>query len=317
MNNASSTTPSLAVGSPVRANQAQPALRIEKTGYRDWAEAYRCTMGDVELTVVASVGPRILSLRFSGGENLLHEDVADLRVGEWRLYGGHRFTTAPESPASYVPDNAPCRVTEEDGGLSIVQPNAPNGLEKALRVKAGPGGSGFELAHVLRNTGRQPWRGAPWAITGFGATGRVVVPWGSGTDQWRTQMVRYLVHAGSPYADATSRQWQPAADHFVIQPAGQRGKISLYTDRGWLALLRSDGTFVKHCPAIAPENDCLNGGCNAEVYVGPDYVELETLGPLTTLAPGQEVRHVERWHLLHETFQPEAWASIESHFAHD
>ncbi len=237
--NASSTTPSLALGSPVRANRPQPALGIERTGYRDWAEAYRCTMGDVELTVVAAMGPRILSLRFSGGENLLHEDAADLRVGEWRLYGGHRFTTAPESASSYVPDNAPCRVTEEDGGLLVVQLSAPDGLEKALRVKAGPGGSGFELAHLLRNTGILPWRGAPWSITGFTAAGRVVVPWGSGSDQWRTQMVRYLVQAGSPYANATSAQWQP------------------------------------------------------------------------------EVSHVERWHLLRETFQPEEWTAIESHLAYD
>jgi hypothetical protein len=292
-------------------------LGIERIGYRDWPEAYRCTMGDVELTVVVSMGPRILSLRFSDGENLLHEDAADLRVGEWRLYGGHRFTTAPESPASYVPDNAPCLATKENGGLLIVQPNAPDGLEKAVRVKAGPGGLGFELHHLLRNTGGRPWRGALWAITGVAAAGHVVVPWGSGTDQWRTQMVRYLVHAGSPYANATSRQWQPAADHFVIEPAGERGKIGLYTDRGWLALLRPDGTFIKHCLNLAPESACPEGGCNAEVFVGPDYVELETLGPLTTLAPGQEVSHVERWHLLRETFRPEEWTAIELHLPHD
>ena len=292
-------------------------MKIEGITYRGWTEAYRCTVGPVELVVVTAIGPRILWLRFRGGENWLHEDATDLRVGAWRLYGGHRFTTAPECAASYVPDNDPCRVTEEDGGLILVQPNAPDGLEKALRVQAGPGGSGFELVHVLRNTCPQPWRGASWSITAFTATGRVVVPWGSGTDQWRTQMVRYLVHAGSPYANATSRQWQPAADHFVIEPVGERGKVSLYTDRGWLALLRTDGTFVKHCPAVAPESDCPYGGCNAEVFVGPDYVELETLGRLTTLAPGQEVHHVERWLLLRETFRPEAWTAIESHLVYD
>ena len=292
-------------------------MGIEGVGYRGWPEAYRCTIGDAELTVVVSMGPRILSLRFNDGENLLHEDAADVRVGEWRLYGGHRFTTAPESPASYVPDNAHCLATEEKGRLLIAQPNSPNGLAKALRIAAAPGGCGFELTHVLRNTGRHSWQGALWAITGFAAAGRVVVPWGSGTDQCRTQMVRYLVHAGSPYANATSRQWRPAADHFVIEPAGERGKVSLYTDRGWLALLRTDGTFVKHCPAVAPESDCPYGGCNAEVFVGPDYIELETLGPLTTLAPGQEVLHVERWHLLRETFRPEEWGDLETHFLHD
>jgi hypothetical protein len=315
--NATSAMPSPALGSPGCVTRPQPAMGIERVGYRSWPEAYRCTVGEVELIAVISIGPRLLSLRFNDGENLLHEDAADLRVGDWRLYGGHRFTTAPESPASYVPDNAPCLATEQNGSLLIVQPLAPDGLEKALRITAAPGGCGFGLTHVLRNTGRHSWRGALWAITGFADSGRVVVPWGSGTDQRRTQMVRYLVRAGVPYAEATSRQWRPAADHFAIEPAGQRGKISLYTDRGWLAWLRPDATFVKHCSEVAPESACPNGGCNAEVFVGPDYVELETLGPLTTLAPGEEVSHVERWHLLRETFRPEEWTAIEPRLAHD
>jgi hypothetical protein len=311
------SAPGLSASPQTRVKRPHAALRIERIAYRDWPQAYRCTMGEIELTVVASIGPRILSLRFSAGENLLHEDDADLPVGEWRLYGGHRFTTAPESPSSYVPDNAPCRVTEEDGGLIIVQPNAGDGSAKTLRISAAPGGCGFELTHVLGNTGHSSWHGALWAITDFAAAGRVVVPWGSGTDQWRTQMVRYLVHAGSAYANATSRQWQPAADHFVIEPAGERGKIGLYSDRSWLALLRPDGTFVKHCPEVVPENQCPDGGCNAEVYVGADYLELETLGRLTTLAPGEEISHVERWHLLRETFRPGDWAAIETHLPHD
>jgi hypothetical protein len=292
-------------------------MRIERTRFRDWPEAYRCTVGEVELTVVVSVGPRILSLRFRDGENLFHADGVDLRVGDWRLYGGHRFTTAPESPASYMPDNAPCRAIEEHGGLLIVSPAAPDGLERAMRIAGASDGRGFELTHALRNTTCQGWTGALWAITGLAAAGRVVVPWGCGNNRWRTQMVRYLVQAGTPYANATSRQWQPAADHFAIEPAAERGKIGLYSDRGWLALLRPDGTFVKHCPVVAPENACTDGGCNAEVYVGADYVELETLSPLTTLGPGEVLEHVERWYVLRETFTPEAWPVIEGYLSHD
>jgi hypothetical protein len=314
--NVAVTAPGSSAVPPARVSRPQPAMRIERTRFRDWPDAYRCTVGEAELTVVVSVGPRILSLRFNDGVNLLHTDAVDLRVGEWRLYGGHRFTTAPESPASYVPDNAPCRATEENGSLLIVSPEAPDGLDRALRIAGANNGRGFELTHVLGNTNCQVWTGALWAITGLAAAGRVVVPWGCGNQRWRTQMVRYLVHAEIPYANATSRQWRPAADHFVIEPAAERGKIGLYSDRGWMALLRPDGTFVKRCPAVAPENQCPDGGCNTEVYVGADYLELETLGPLTTLAPGQELRHIEHWHLLRERFEPEQWPALEERLRH-
>ena len=315
--NVAATAPHLSAGSSASVSRPQSAMRIERTRFCGWPEAYRCTVGEVELTVVVSVGPRILSLRFKDGENLLHADGDDLRVGDWRLYGGHRFTTAPESPASYVPDNAPCRAIEQNGSLFIVSPEAPDGLGRSMRIAGANDSRGFELTHVLCNSSCQEWSGALWAITGLVAAGRVVVPWGCGNDRWRTQMVRYLVHAGTPYANATSRQWQPAADHFVIEPAAERGKIGLYSDRGWVALLRPDGTFVKRCPAVAPEGECPDGGCNVEVYVGADYVELETLSPLTILGPGEVLEHVERWSLLRETFTPEHWPMIEGQLFHD
>jgi hypothetical protein len=319
--NVAATAPGPSAGSPAdssaRVNRHPSAMRIERTRFREWPEAYRCTVGDVELTVVVSVGPRILSLRHRDGENLLHADSGDPRVGEWRLYGGHRFTTAPESPASYVPDNTPCRAVEEDASLLIISPKSPDGLDRALRIAGANDGRGFVLTHTLCNTTRQAWTGALWAITGFAAAGCVVVPWGCGDARWRTQMVRYLVQAGTPYANATSRQWQPAADHFVVEPAAERGKIGLFSDRGWAALLRADGTFVKRCPVVPPEAECPDGGCNFEVFVGTDYVEIETLSALTRLGPGEVLEHVERWYWLRETFSPETWPVIESHLNHD
>ena len=38
-----------------------------------------------------------------------------------------------------------------------------------------------------------------------------------------------------------------------------------------------------------------DGGCNAEVYCGDRFVELESLGALGALAPGQTVQLNETW----------------------
>jgi len=41
------------------------------------------------------------------------------------------------------------------------------------------------------------------------------------------------------------------------------------------------------------------GAC-FEMFANADVLELETLGPLTKLAPGESLRHVERWSLYRD-----------------
>lgn len=136
------------------------AMQIAAVSYRDWPAAYRCRMGGIELIVVASIGPRIMSLRWQGGANLLYEDHSDFRVGDWRLYGGHRFTTAPESQSSYLPDNDPCAVEIGANHLALHQPRDARGLQKSLLLSPSPDQAGFELRHLLTNRGELPWSGA-------------------------------------------------------------------------------------------------------------------------------------------------------------
>jgi len=70
-----------------------------KATFHTWKnrETVKIISGDAELIVGISAGPRILSLHFAGGENLLFQDTTNFKVGDWCLYGGHRFTIAPEN----------------------------------------------------------------------------------------------------------------------------------------------------------------------------------------------------------------------------
>jgi len=45
-------------------------------------------------------------------------------------------------------------------------------------------------------------------------------------------------------------------------------------------------------PALYPDL-----GCCFETFTNADFLELETLGPLATLRPGDSVTHTERWSL--------------------
>ena len=52
-------------------------------------------------------------------------------------------------------------------------------------------------------------------------------------------------------------------------------------------------------------------GCNFEVFTNPDFLELETLGPLVELQPGEVVEHVEHWWLFGDvpSGENEEWIS--------
>ncbi|MFP4324227.1 MAG: hypothetical protein ACLFTK_17360, partial [Anaerolineales bacterium] len=69
------------------------------------------------------------------------------------------------------------------------------------------------------------------------------------------------------------------------------------TPDGWVAYAHPGGLFVKtfeHQPgATYPDF-----GVNVEIFTNPRMLEVESLGPLVTLAPGAAVEHVETWHIF-------------------
>jgi hypothetical protein len=126
---------------------------------------------------------------------------------------------------------------------------------------------------------------------------------------------RYWTLADHHYASPIHPQWGWTAGQFVIQPPLAKGKVGLLSAEGCVALVKPDLTFLIRALGVEPRLGYPHGGCNVEVFTSAQYLEMETLGPLTTLAPGQEVLHVEEWHL--ETFRPEPWTASEFHLPHD
>lgn len=270
-------------------------MNFEHARWKDW-DAVRCVSRDCEMIVGVSAGPRILSLRRGTGPNLLYQDSTDFRVGDWRLYGGHRFTVAPEGEESYAPDNAPCVVDTRQQELRVAAPPGKNGTRRVLVISAATDGTGFDVRHVFENHGERPWRGALWAITCVPHGGTVVAP--------RSQpRLRF-------WPGAEREHWQLAPGHIVMTPTGARGKAGWHSDAGWLASLQRDATFVIHCPDSPPLDECVDEGCNLEVFTCADFVELETLSGEVTLAPDEHATHLQRWRLLAPVFTPHDCAAI-------
>jgi hypothetical protein len=74
-------------------------------------------------------------------------------------------------------------------------------------------------------------------------------------------------------------------------------KLGTFHPRTWGAYLLGDQLFVKRCDALGDPTGYPDFGCSYETFTNADILELETLGPLATLQPGESAAHVERWSL--------------------
>ena len=98
----------------------------------------------------------------------------------------------------------------------------------------------------------------------------------------------------------TDPRWALGARLITLTPDGSVDapqKIGIYNERGWCACVWPHAVLIKEFDCVAHER-YPDFGVNNEVYVEGEYLELETLGPLQCLEPGDSSSHVERWSLF-------------------
>jgi hypothetical protein len=277
---------------------------MNKTTYHG-LECVELSNGNLSLLVTQSVGPRILALRVGESDNLFAElpGVSLDFPGEenYYFYGGHRLWHAPEDPIrTYLPDNQPVTVEAAAGGALVKQATeAETGLQKSMRITLAPDKNRVEVKHVLRNDGIWPVTCAVWAITQFKMGGVALLPQYTGlTNQNITLPNRQITLW--PYADITSPYITWGNDliliHADLETAEQAVKLGYPNPRGWLAYLVEGHLFVKRAE-YKPEAHYFDFESSSEVYSNDKFLELETLGPITTIDPGGTANHVETWEI--------------------
>jgi hypothetical protein len=303
---------------------------VERISYRGWNNVYRISNATVELLVLADVGPRVISYRFAGGENIFHEvaEQAGLTGGsEFRLYGGHRLWVSPEVDRTYYPDNSPVDVHQDQSLVRFTSPpeNTSPGsdLQKELEITLDERGTQVKLEHVITNRDNRPTELAPWAPTMMRAGGRAIVPLPprAAMDKDHFQSVGPLTLWS--FTDFADSRWTLGTEYVQLRqqqnPTGrfQEQMTGIYNSAGWGAYYLQGTVFVKTAPIITGAA-YPDFGCNFEVFTNPDFLELETLGPIVRLNPGESTRHTESWRLFRDVPEGEddAWARSKiSHLA--
>jgi hypothetical protein len=103
-----------------------------------------------------------------------------------------------------------------------------------------------------------------------------------------------------PYTDMGDPRWTWGAKEIRLRQDRRRSapqKAGFFSTRGWMVYEWRGHVFVKrHAPQVGKPH--ADFGCNVETFTNADMLELETLGPLVRLAPGQSVTHTEHWGLF-------------------
>ncbi len=272
----------------------------------------------LELECLETAGPRIVRLSYKGSANLfaeLSQSSLATPYGEYRYLGGHRLWHAPEAmPRSYIPDSDGLTISELPDGLLLDGKTEPaTGVHKRIEIHLDPDRPAASLTHTLTNEGLWEIEISPWSLSMLLLGGTVIIPL-LAKDHKPEGLLPDRHFSLWPYSHISDPRLRIEDDFILVQarPGFPAFKTGAFAPQGWMAYWR-EGVLFRKSFGAHPAAAYPDFGCNVETYCDNDFVELESLGPLTRLAPGESVVHGERWELfdsLEQDFIPGKLASL-------
>lgn len=289
---------------------------MEKISYGGWPNCVKLTNGTVELIATTDVGPRIIRFGLVGQENEFYEDPGQMgKIGgdSWMSFGGHRLWHAPESnPRTYFPDNTPVKYEVSGNTLKLMQDlETTTGIQKEIELTLDETGGHVKVIHRLTNKNLWNVELAPWVLTVMKAGGEAIFPQepynphpafpdtpGQVIDQKYYLPVSSLVmwsytKLNDPRYDFTSKYVIVKQDKNAKGPQ----KVGLANEQNWAAYANNGHLFLKTL-TIQKGATYPDGGSVFTTFTIPQMLELESMGPVVYLKPGETVEHIEDWYLF-------------------
>lgn len=261
------------------------------------AGAVEVQVGDWLIETTTEYGPRITGARRADSPGFLATLPTDVKIevgggDPYVFHGGHRLWAAPERPSvTYASDSHVVDVnSSEDGVVITAQPDAAN-VGKTLEVRAD--GSSLLVEHRLCNGGSTRMDVSAWGITQLRLGGTALLASGEPGDPDGLQADRSMsIWPYTSLADPRIR-WTNRVVVIDATP-GPRLKLGAGPEPGSLGYFLDGFLFSKQV-AGALEGAYPDRGAVGQVFVGDDFCELESLGPIKTLSPGETTSTTERW----------------------
>jgi hypothetical protein len=171
-------------------------------------------------------------------------------------------------------------------------------LQKEIQVEMAASGSEVTVTHRISNRTLFPLEFAPWALTMMAQGGVAITGFPPrGRHPINLEATNPLVMWA--YTDLSDKRWGFTRKYLTLRqdpnnPEAQ--KIGLFNPRTWGGYLLNRELFLKQYTP-EPGGAYTDFGCSFETFTNAEFLEIETLGPITKLAPNQSVTHIERWSL--------------------
>ncbi len=285
------------------ASNASADVKVEKVEYKGWRNCYRVSNGEVELIVTGDIGPRVIRFGFVGGQNVFKEFAEQLgksREDKFQLRGGDRVWKAPEDPvATWAADNLPVEMTITANGLIAKAPVEPRTLlEKEIEVRMASSGPYVTVIHRLTNHSLFPLEYSVWSLTMMAPGGVSITGFPPrGRHPANLEATNPLVMWA--YTNLADKRWVFTKKYMTLKQDpnnAEAQKIGLFNADTWGAYVLNNEVFVKRSQAT-PGEVYPDFGCSYEEFTNNEFLEIETLGPLTKVLPGKTAEQVEHWSL--------------------
>jgi len=280
-------------------------MKKELISHAGWNRNLLLANDHAEVIVTLDVGPRVISYKRPSGENVFKtydDQLGGTGEDGWKIRGGHRLWVAPEDEVlTYHVDNHPVdyRVEEFTDEIVIDSLQSQSGrIIKTLGVTLADNDSHVTVRHTARNDGDEPIQIASWALSVMKPGGLEIIPQPPLGEHPRDLLPNRNIVLW-PYTDLTDPRWHLGSAVFTLRQSEgfPPTKLGLAHREKWIAYIIEDSVFLKTFDHIEGAT-YPDGGCNFETFTCDEMLEIESLSPLATLAPGESVSHTENWYLF-------------------
>jgi hypothetical protein len=157
-------------------------------------------------------------------------------------------------------------------------------------------GTTVTVSHRITNHSLFTLEFAPWALTMMAPSGLAVSGFPPrGRHPINLEATNPLVMWA--YTNLADPRWKFTKKYLTLRQDPENSdpqKLGSFNPNTWVAYLLNGEVFVKRAKAD-PSKTYTDFGCSFEMFTNSDFLEVETLGPVTKIPPGQTTEQVERW----------------------
>ena len=168
-----------------------------------------------------------------------------------------------------------------------------------MDILLSPDAADLQIIHRLRNQNLWAVEFAPWALSVMNSGGMAIVPLPPRGTHTETLAPTNTLTMWA-YTDLSDPRWTLGRKYIFLRQnpvCTTPQKLGVTVRDGWAAYARGGHLFVKTF-AFVQGASYPDLGASVEVFTDSRMLEVETLAPVVSLAPGGFVEHTERWRLL-------------------